>query len=40
MSEQNKKIIQKINDAFARGDSETFLSYCNENVCGPWSANK
>jgi uncharacterized protein len=32
MSEQNKKIVQKINDAFAAGDSETFLSHCKENV--------
>ena len=32
MSEQNKRSVQKINDAFARGDSETFLSNCKEDV--------
>jgi uncharacterized protein len=32
MSEQNKKLVQEINDAFARGDSETFLSHCKEDV--------
>ena len=29
---RNKAIVQKINDAFARGDDEGFLSYCSEDV--------
>ncbi len=28
MSERNKAIIQKVNDAFARNDVEAFLSHC------------
>jgi len=28
MSARNKEVIQKVNDAFARNDVETFLSFC------------
>jgi len=32
MSEKNKNIVKEINEAFARGDSDTFLTHCKENV--------
>ncbi len=31
MSSRNKEIIAKVNDAFARGDVDAFLSYCAED---------
>ena len=31
MSSRNKEVIAKVNDAFARGDVEGFLSYCAED---------
>ena len=30
MSVRNKQIIEKVNAAFARNDTETFLSYCTD----------
>ena len=32
MSEKNKRIVEEINAAFAKGDAETFLSHCVDNV--------
>ena len=32
MSEQNKAIVQKMNDAAAAGDTEGFVSYCAEDI--------
>jgi uncharacterized protein (TIGR02246 family) len=32
MSEENKRIVEEINTAFANGDPETFLSHCSEDV--------
>ena len=32
MSEKNKEIIEKVNDAFAEGNTEGFLSFCAEDV--------
>lgn len=29
---RNKEVVQKINDAFARGDVEGFLSYCSDDL--------
>ena len=32
MSDKNKHIVKEINNAFAKGDPETFLSHCDDNV--------
>ena len=32
MSDRNKQIVEEINAAFAKGDAETFLSHCVDNV--------
>jgi uncharacterized protein len=32
MSETNKEIVEKVNAAFAEGNSETFLSYATDDV--------
>ena len=32
MSERNKEIVQKVNDAFAANNPEEFLKHCAENV--------
>ena len=32
MSEHNKRILQKANDAISKGDHEGFLSYCTEDT--------
>ncbi|HEY0818772.1 MAG TPA: nuclear transport factor 2 family protein [Rhizobacter sp.] len=32
MSETNKSILQKANDAIAAGDHEGFLSYCTDDI--------
>jgi ketosteroid isomerase-like protein len=32
MALTNKQIVERVNDAFARGDVESFLSYCDDNV--------
>lgn len=32
MSEKNKEIIEKVNNAFAEGNTEGFLSFCVEDV--------
>ncbi len=32
MSERNKEIIKKVNQAFAEGDTEKFLTFCADNV--------
>ena len=32
MSEKNKEIIEKVNNAFAEGNTEGFLSFCAEDV--------
>ena len=32
MSQRNREVIQKVNDAFAKGDTEGFLSFCTDDV--------
>lgn len=32
MSEQNKAIVEKVNTALAKGDTEEFLSFCADDV--------
>lgn len=32
MSARNKEIIEKVNAAFARGDTEGFLSFCTDDI--------
>ena len=32
MSEENKRIVKEVNDAFARNDMEGFLKYCADDV--------
>jgi ketosteroid isomerase-like protein len=31
MSAENKKIVEKVNEAFARGDVEAFLAHCSDD---------